>query len=91
MKDVNKILENSVFTESVIAECKNKHGLDVRDKVNALLLEKALMLGLSLYEVCSMYVPEITSEIVEIDWYKEKRDFPDMKVVTTIKLVPIEK
>lgn len=91
MKDVNKILENSVFTESVIAECKNKHDLDVRDKVNALLLEKAQMLGLSLYEVCSMYVPEITSEIVEIDWYKEKRDFPDMKVVTTIKLVPIEK
>jgi hypothetical protein len=91
MKDVNKILENSVFTESVIAECKNKHDLDVRDKVNALLLEKAQMLGLSLYEVCSMYVPEITSEIVEIDWYKEKRDFPDIKVVTTIKLVPIEK
>lgn len=91
MKTIEKIIENSVFTESVIAECKNKHDLDVRDKVNALLLEKAQMLGLSLYEVCSMYVPEITSEIVEIDWYKEKRDFPDMKVVTIIKLVPIEK
>ena len=90
MKTIEKIIENSVFTESVIKECKNKHDLDVRDKVNALLMEKAQMLGLSLYEVCSMYVPEITSEIVETDWYKEKRDFPDMKVMTIIKLVPRE-
>lgn len=87
MKTIEKIIENSVFTESVIEECKNKHDLDVRDKLNRLLFEKAQSLGVSLYEVCSMYIPEITSEFVEIDWYKSKRELPDMRVVTTIKLV----
>lgn len=87
MKTIEKIIENSVFTESVIKECKNKHNLDVRDKLNRLLFEKAQSLGVSLYEVCSMYIPEITSEIVEIDLYKSKREWPDMGVVTTIKLV----
>lgn len=90
MKTIEKIIENSVFTESVIKECKNKHDLDVRDKLNGLLFEKAQSLGVSLYEVCSMYIPEITSEIVELDWYKSKRECPDMGVVTTIKLVPLE-
>ena len=90
MKIIEKIIENSVFTESVIEECKNKHDLDVRDKLNRLLFEKAQSLGVSIYEVCSMYIPEITSEIVEIDWYKSKREWPKMEVVTTIKLVPRE-
>lgn len=90
MKAIQKIIENSVFTESVISECKNKHDIDVRDKLNSLLVEKAQLLGLSLYEVCSMYVPEITSEIVEIDVYKTKREWPDTAVVTSIKLVPRE-
>jgi hypothetical protein len=88
MKTIEKIIENSVFSESVIKECKNKHDLDVRDKLNRLLFEKAQSLGVSLYEVCSMYIPEITSEIIEVDWYKSKREWPDMGVVTTIKLVP---
>lgn len=88
MEAIKKIIENSVFAESVISECKNKHDLDVRDKLNSLLIEKAQLLGLSLYEVCSMYVPEITSEIVEYDVYKNKREWPDTKVVTSIKLVP---
>lgn len=87
MKTIEKIIENSVFAESVIEECKNKHDLDVKDKLNRLLFEKAQSLGVSLYEVCSMYIPEITSEIVEIDLYKSKREWPDMGVVTTIKLV----
>ena len=91
MNRIKEIIENSVFAESVIKECKNKHDLDLRDKLNRLLVEKAELLGLSLYEICSMYVPEITSEIVEIDIYKEKREYPDMKVVTTIKLVHREK
>lgn len=88
MEAIKKIIENSVFAESVISECKNKHNLDVRDKLNRLLLEKAQLLGVSLYEVCSMYVPEITSEIVEYDIYKNKREWPDMGIITSIKLVP---
>lgn len=90
MKDVNKILENSVFAESVITELKNKQNSDVRDKLNRLLSEKAQQLGVTLYEVCSMYVPEITSEIVDVDWYKSKKEWPAMELVTTIKLVPRE-
>jgi hypothetical protein len=90
MKKIEKLIENSVFTESVIEECKNKHDLDVKDKLNRLLFEKAQSLGVSLYEVCSMYIPEIKSEIVEIDCYKTKREWPDMGVVTTIRLVPRE-
>ena len=90
MEAIKKIIENAVFAESVISECKNKHNLDMMDKLNRMLLEKAQVLGVSLYEVCSMYVPEITSEIVEYDVYKNKREWPDMAVVTRIKLVPRE-
>lgn len=87
MKDIQRIIENSVFAESVIQECRQKHNADMVDKLNRLLYEKAQELGLSLYEICLAFVPEITSEIVEIDWYKEKRERPDMAIETTIRLV----
>ena len=76
-----------VFTESVVEECRRKFNANVRDKVNRLLIEKAQELGLSLYEVCANYVPEINREIIEIDRYKEKREWPDMAIETTIRLV----
>lgn len=87
MKDLQRIIENAVFTESVVTECRRKHASDVKDKVNRLLIEKAQELGVSLYEVCANYVPEIKPEIIEIDWYKEKREWPDMAIETTIRLV----
>lgn len=31
--------------------------------------------------------PEIKQELIEIDWYKEKREWPDMAIETTIRLV----
>lgn len=87
MKDIQRIIENAVFTESVATECRRKFGVNVKDEVNRLLIEKARELGLSLYEVCANYVPEIKPEIIEIDWYKEKREWPDMAIKTTIRLV----
>lgn len=87
MKDLQKIIENAVFVESVATECRRKHESDVKDEVNRLLIEKARELGLSLYEVCANYVPEIKPGIIEIDWYKEKREWPDMAITATIRLV----
>lgn len=87
MKDLQRIIENTVFTESVVTECRRKHASDVKDEVNRLLIEKAQELGLSLYEVCATYVPEIKQELIEIDWYKEKHEWPDMAIETTIRLV----
>lgn len=87
MKDLQRIIENAVFTESVVTECRRKHASDVKDEVNRLLIEKAQELGVSLYEVCANYVPEIKPEITEIDWYKEKREWPDMAITATIRLV----
>lgn len=87
MKDIQRIIENAVFTESVVAECRRRFDANVKDEVNRLLIEKARELGLSLYEVCANYVPEIKPEIIEIDWYKEKSEWPDMAIKTTIRLV----
>ena len=87
MKDLQRIIENAVFTESVVTECRRKHASDVKDEVNRLLIEKAQELGVSLYEVCATFVPEIKPEIIEIDWYKEKREWPDMAITATIRLV----
>lgn len=87
MKDLQRIIENAVFTESVATECRRRFDANVKDEVNRLLIEKARELGLSLYEVCANYVPEIKSEIIEIDWYKEKREWPDMAIETIIRLV----
>lgn len=68
-------------------ECRRKFGANVKDEVNRLLIEKAQELGLSLYEVCANYVPDIKQEIIEIDVYKNKREWPDMAIATTIRLV----
>lgn len=87
MKDLQRIIENAVFTESVVAEYRRRFDANVKDKVNRLLIEKAQELGLSLYEVCANYVPEIKRELIEIDWYKEKREWPDMAIEATIRLV----
>ena len=87
MKDLQRIIENAVFTESVVAEYRRRFDANVKDKVNRLLIEKAQELGLSPYEVCANYVPEIKRELIEIDWYKEKREWPDMAIETTIRLV----
>lgn len=87
MKNLQRIIENTVFADSVTKECRRKHGVDVQDEVNHLLIEKAQELGVSLYEVCANYVPEIKSEIIEVDWYKEKREWPDLGVATSIKLI----
>lgn len=96
MKDLQRIRVNDVFTESVmeevftesvVEECRRKFNAYVKDEVNRLLIEKAQELGLSLYEVCANYVPEIKREIIEIDRYMEKREWPDMAIETTIRLV----
>lgn len=87
MKHLRRIIENTVFTDSVTEDYRRKHGADVNDEVNHLLMEKAQELGVSLYEICASYVPEIKREIIEIDWYKEKRERPDMAIGTTIRLV----
>lgn len=87
MKDLQRIIENAVFTESVATECRRKFGANVKDEVNRLLMDKAQELGVSLYEVCANYVPEIKSEMIEADWYKEKREWPDLGVATSIKLI----
>lgn len=87
MKDLQKIVENTVFIESVAEECRRKFGANVKDEVNRLLIEKAQELGVSLYEICANYVPEIKQELIEIDWYKEKRERPDMAIKTIIRLV----
>ena len=86
MKDIQRIIENAVFTESVATECRRKVAANVKDEVNRVLIEKARELGLSLYEVCANYVPEIKREIIEIDRYKEKREGPDMATEITIRL-----
>lgn len=87
MKDLQKIIENTVFVDSVAEECQRKNVANVKDEVNRLLIEKAQELGLSLYEVCANYVPEIKSEIIEIDVYKNKSEWPDMAIKTIIRLV----
>lgn len=87
MKDLQRIIENAVFTESVATECRRRFDANVKDEVNRLLIEKAQELGLSLYEVCANYVPEIKREIIEIDVYKNKREWPDMAITTTIRPV----
>lgn len=88
MKDIQRIIENAVFTESVATECRRKFGVNVKEEVNRLLIEKAQELGVSLYEICANYVPDIKQEIIEADWYKEKRERPDMAIKTTIRLLP---
>jgi hypothetical protein len=88
MKDIQRIIENAVFTESVATECRRKSGANVKDEVNRLLIEKAQELGISLYEVCATYVPEIKQDIIEIDVYKNKREWPDMAIKTNIRLLP---
>lgn len=88
MKDIQRIIENAVFTESVATECRRKCGVNVKEEVNRLLIEKAQELGVSLYEICATFVPEIKQELINIDWYKEKREGPDMTIETTIRLVP---
>ena len=87
MKDLQRIIENAVFTESVAEECRQRFSRNVKDEVNRLLIEKARELGISLYEVCANYVPDISREIIEIDMYKEKREWPDMAITATIRLV----
>lgn len=87
MKDLQRIIENAVFNESVVTECRRKHASDVKDEVNRLLIEKAQELGVSLYEVCANYVPDIRQEIIEIDVYMNKREWPDKAIKTTIRLV----
>lgn len=87
MKDLQRIIENAVFTESVATECRRRFDANVKDEVNRLLIEKAQELGVSLYEICANYVPEIKQELIEIDWYKEKREWPDMAITATIRLV----
>lgn len=84
---IKKIIENAVFAESVIQECRQKHQTEVVEKLNRLLMDKAQEAGVSLYEVCGTYIPEITSELIEYDPYKEKREWPGITVKTTIKLV----
>ena len=87
MKYLQNIIENAVFTDSVVEECRRNHGVNVNNEVNLLLMEKAQQLGVSLYEVCANYVPEIRNEIVEVDWYKEKRERPDLGISTLVKLI----
>lgn len=87
MEHLQKIIENAVFTDSVIEELRRKQGVDINNEVNRLLMDKAQELGVSLYEVCANYVPEIRSEIVEVDWYKEKREWPDLGISTLVKLI----
>lgn len=88
MKDLQRVIENAVFTESVVAECRRKFAANVKDEVNRLLIEKAQELGVSLYEICANYVPDIRQEIIEIDVYKNKREWPDMAIRTIIRLLP---
>lgn len=87
-KDLQRITENAVFNESVTGECRRKFAANVKDEVNRLLIEKAQELGLSLYEVCANYVPDIRQEIIEIDVYMNKREWPDMAIRTIIRLLP---
>ena len=87
MKDLQRIIENAVFTESVATECRRRFDANVKDEVNRLLIEKARELGLSLYEVCANYVPDIRQDIIEYDLYKNKGEWPDMAIKTTIRLV----
>lgn len=87
MKDLQRIIENAVFNESVAEESRRKFAANVKDEVNRLLIEKARELGISLYEVCASYVPDIRQEIIEIDVYKNKREWPDMAIKTIIRLV----
>lgn len=87
MKDLQRIIENAVFTESVATECRRKFGVNVKEEVNRLLIEKAQELGVSLYEICANYVPDITQDIIEYDVYKNKGEWPDMAIKTTIRLV----
>ena len=87
MKDLQRIIENAVFTESVATQYRRRFDANAKDEVNRLLIEKAQELGVSLYEICANYVPEIKQELIEIDWYKEKREWPDMAITTTIRLV----
>lgn len=88
MKDIQRIIENAVFTESVATECRRKFNANVKDDVNRLLIEKAQELGVSLYEICANYVPDIRQEIIEIDVYMNKREWPDMEIKTIIRLLP---
>ena len=87
MKHLQKIIENAVFTASVIEELRRKQGVNINNEVNRLLMDKAQELGVSLYEVCANYVPEIKSEMIDADWYKEKGEWPDSGVATSIKLI----
>lgn len=48
-------------------------------------MDKAQEMGVFLYEVCAAYIPEITTDIVEHDVFKEK-EWPEMKVVTKVRL-----
>ena len=84
---INKLIESAVISESVLQECRQKYQTDLIEQLNNLLIDKAKECGVSLYEVCASYVPKVTIEIIEHDWFKEKREWPDMGIRTTIKLV----
>lgn len=68
---MKKIIENSVFAESVMQRMCEKQNVELTQCINKLLISKAQELGKTLYEVCAMYVPEIKNEEIAIDWYKE--------------------
>jgi len=87
MKNIEKIIENAAFTDSVLQESMQKHSVDLKNKINNMLVEKAQELGISLYSVCASYVPEVTHNILESDWRKEHTGFAEMGVETTIRLV----
>lgn len=87
MKKIQSILENAVFAESISRDIYHKHNADVTNQLNKLLMDKAQAMGVTLYEVCATYIPEITSDFIDIDWYKERYGNPELGIETTIRLV----
>lgn len=85
MKKIQSILENAVFAESVSRDIYHKYNTDATNQLNKLLMDKAQAMGVTLYEVCATYVPEITSDFIGIDWYKDGN--PELGIETTIRLV----
>lgn len=85
MQKIQNILENAVFAESVSRDIYHKHNVDATNQLNKLLMDKAQAMGVTLYEVCATYVPEITSDFIGIDWYKDGN--LEAGIETTIRLV----
>lgn len=85
MKKIQSILENAVFAESVSRDIYHKHNADATNQLNKLLMDKAQAMGVTLYEVCATYVPEITSDFIGIDWFKDGNR--EVGIETTIRLV----